>query len=299
MLPAPRNGFAANDDDGAGRGGGGSGGADDALWDGFWRVVALDGWGGTRFRRVAAESGVPLAALRARFTVPRDAVVAYGRRVDRIVLAGTVPAAPGEAVRDRLFDLLMRRFDALRPHRAGVLRLRDHLTRDPLLAALLYPSLLASMAWTLEAAEVDLSGLSGAARAHGLVAVWLDASRAWAEDESEDLGPTMAALDRALDRAERVARTVGLSDGDASEAAAALASPILDGSASGTPPADPFGDVPPAGPEAGGYDGGASAGVTPLDLATPPLPPTPLAANEGEPGDDEGGGGSDAKPPTA
>jgi ubiquinone biosynthesis protein COQ9 len=36
------------------------------------------------------------------------------------------------------------------------------------------------------------------------------AVRSWAEDESEDLGTTMAALDRVLDRAEQVARTLRL-----------------------------------------------------------------------------------------
>jgi len=53
----------------------------------------------------------------------------------------------------------------------------------------------------------------------GLVGVWLAAVHAWAEDESEDLGPTMAALDRALDRAEQIARTFRLLPGGAPEAA--------------------------------------------------------------------------------
>ena len=53
---------------------------------------------------------------------------------------------------------------------------------------------------------------------HGLAGVWLDAGRAWAADDTVDLGPTMSALDRALDRAEQVARTLRLDDGDLSAA---------------------------------------------------------------------------------
>jgi hypothetical protein len=40
----------------------------------------------------------------------------------------------------------------------------------------------------------------------------------WSGDISEELGPTMAALDRALERAEQAARSFGLADGDLASA---------------------------------------------------------------------------------
>ena len=58
----------------------------------------------------------------------------------------------------------------------------------------------------------------GLMRVQGLAGVWLAASRSWADDNSLDLGPTMAALDKALDRAEQIARTLRLDDGDLSAA---------------------------------------------------------------------------------
>jgi len=70
------------------------------------------------------------------------------------------------------------------------------------------------MAWMLEAAGLGAGGLAGLARAKGLTAVWLATIRAWADDDSVDLGPTMAALDRALDRAEQVARALRLDPGE-------------------------------------------------------------------------------------
>jgi hypothetical protein len=78
---------------------------------------------------------------------------------------------------------------------------------------LLLAELPRSMAWMLEAAELDGSGLAGLARRKGLTAVWLATLRAWARDDTRDLGPTMAALDRALDRAEQVARSLRLDPG--------------------------------------------------------------------------------------
>ncbi|MEE3092498.1 MAG: TetR family transcriptional regulator, partial [Pseudomonadota bacterium] len=45
----------------------------------------------------------------------------------------------------------------------------------------------------------------GLLRAKGLLAVWLITERVWLGDDSPDLGPTMAALDRNLRRAEKFA----------------------------------------------------------------------------------------------
>jgi hypothetical protein len=187
-----------------------------ALLDAFWRVVARHGWHGTTFARIAEESGESLSDLRGRYATPVDLLRAYHRMVDQSVLEGTVPGQAGfGTARDRVFDLLMRRFDALAPHREGVLRLQNDLKRDPLSALLLSPLLMASMAWTLEGAGVSTAGISGALRVQGLTGVWLSAARAWESDDSMDLGPTMAALDRALDRAEKVASTLRLTETEA------------------------------------------------------------------------------------
>lgn len=182
---------------------------DEALITALWRVIAAHGWPGLTMGRLAAEAGLPLATLRDRFPSRLDALVLHGRLIDRAVLDGTIPGQGG-AARDRLFDVLMRRLDAMQPHRAGLLRFLADMRRDPGLAMLLGPHLALSMRWMLDAAEIGGRGAQRRALALGLAGVWLAAVRAWAEDESEDLGHTMAALDRALDRAEQIARTIRL-----------------------------------------------------------------------------------------
>ncbi len=57
----------------------------------------------------------------------------------------------------------------------------------------------------LQAAGVSTAGLRGELRVRGLVAVWLWAMRAFDQDATEDLAPTMAALDTALQRAHAAA----------------------------------------------------------------------------------------------
>ena len=52
------------------------------------------------------------------------------------------------------------------------------------------------------------SGLRGALRIQGLVAVWAWTLRTFERDESEDLSATMAALDTALGRAHEIAHWI-------------------------------------------------------------------------------------------
>jgi AcrR family transcriptional regulator len=177
---------------------------------GLWQVVALRGWPGLTLARLVAASGVPAATLRARCPTPGHLLGLHALVVDQAVLAGTVPGQGGTA-RDRVFDVLMRRIDAMQPHRAGLLRLAEDAQRDPLLALTAAATLPRSMAWMLEAAELSAPcRLVAAARVQALTVVWLATLRAWRQDASGDLGATMAALDRALDRAEQVARSLGL-----------------------------------------------------------------------------------------
>jgi AcrR family transcriptional regulator len=186
---------------------------DDILIAALWRVVAAHGWQGLTMRRLAAESGLTLPALRERFPSRLDLLLLHGRVTDRVVLAGTI-AGQGGLARDRLFDVLMRRLDAMQPHRAGILRFLHDMRRDPGLAALLAPHLAVSMRWMLDAAEVEADAGLRRVLALGLVGVWIGTVRAWAEDESEDLGHSMAALDRLLDRAGQVARSLRLLPAD-------------------------------------------------------------------------------------
>jgi hypothetical protein len=134
-------------------------------------------------------------------------VAAFMARIDAEVLAGTPNRSdPEETARDRLFDVMMRRYDALRPHRAALGAIRRAGTRDPMLALALGPALRRSMAAMLEAASVPSDGLSGALRQNGLIAIHYAVSRIFDRDETADLSKTMAALDNRLKMAERWAQ---------------------------------------------------------------------------------------------
>lgn len=172
------------------------------------KLAAREGWRRVTLAAIAAEAKLPLATLYAHFGSKPAIVRAIIRRTDERVLAGGAAAA-AEPVHDRLFDVLMRRFDALSPDKAGIAAIARDACGGPAGALGLACTFCVSMAWMLEAAGVSSAGLAGALRAQGLALVYASAFRAWLNDDSADMAKTMAALDRGLRRAERACALAG------------------------------------------------------------------------------------------
>ena len=179
---------------------------DDGLITGAFTLAARDGWALVSVAGAAREAGLALDEARVRFPGRGAILLKLGQMADSHALAD---AMDGGDTRERLFDLIMRRFDVLQQHRDGVLALLRALPGHPAEGLLLAAATRASMGWMLEAAGVPASGIGGLLRVHGLGAVWLYAVRAWQKDESPDLSGTMAALDRGLERAEQAAGWLG------------------------------------------------------------------------------------------
>ena len=179
---------------------------DKALITAAFDQAATTGWCRLSIVEAARAANLPLDEARARFPGPMAVLMRFGVMADAAALAdaGTEPL-----LRDRLFDLLMRRFDVLQQHRPGMLALMRYLPANPLLSLALGAATLRSMGWMLEAAGMPATGIQGRLHAHGLTGVWFYALRAWKSDDSADLAGTMAALDKALDQAERLSGMVG------------------------------------------------------------------------------------------
>jgi AcrR family transcriptional regulator len=172
--------------------------------DAFLALIAEKGMANVSLREIATAAGLGVAELYTLFPDKVALASAFMARIDAEVLEGIEPSLdPDETARDRLFDIMMRRYDALRPHRAALRAIRRAATRDPFLAISLGPALRRSMAAMLEAAAIPSDGFSGAARQNGLLAVHYAVSRVFDKDESQDLSATMAALDRRLKMAEK------------------------------------------------------------------------------------------------
>lgn len=181
--------------------------ANEAALDAFVKLIAEKGFANVALRDVAEAAGLGFAELYKVYPNKVALVAAFMAKIDAEVLAGTpTHSDPEETARDRLFDAMMRRYDALRPYRGALVAIRQAGLRDPMLALAIGPALRRSMAAMLEAASVPSEGLSGALRQNGLLAIHVAVSRVYDKDETSDLSKTMAALDSRLKAAERWAQ---------------------------------------------------------------------------------------------
>jgi AcrR family transcriptional regulator len=174
----------------------------DRIIDAALARIAAGGWRRLSLASVAGEAGVPILRVYREFGSKQAILCAFLERIDAAVLAEPPAVEADEHPRDRVFDLLMRRFDALRPHKPVLAALHRELPGDPIAALCLGARLSRSMRWMLDAADIATSGLSGALAVRLADAAYLSAMRVWQRDDSSDLAPTMAALDNRLRRIE-------------------------------------------------------------------------------------------------
>ena len=157
-------------------------------------LAAAKGWRNLGMGEIARAANVSLGEAFAEFRTKPGLLAGFTRQVSETVLAG------GEAegtTREKLFELLMRRFDALKGHRPALKAILRGSVGDPLALCGL-PAGLNAMAWMLEGAGISAAGWRGHAQCLALAGAYAATFRVFLDDDSEDLAKTMAALDRRL-----------------------------------------------------------------------------------------------------
>ena len=175
----------------------------DAVISAAFDLAAERGWRSLSLADIAERAAVPLPDLVERFPTKARVLGAYVDGIDSRMLAGGYD--PREVTRDRLFDVMMRRFEAMAPDRRALGVILRESGDDPILLLCGLRRFVRSMALTLEAAGLSSSGVGGVVRLKGLTAIYLSTLRTFLDDDTPDLTRTMAALDKALLRAEGLA----------------------------------------------------------------------------------------------
>ena len=113
-----------------------------------------------------------------------------------------------DAPRDRLFDVLITRFEIMQPYKPAIRRIRDDLGRSFGEALAQLRPALKSQYWMLAAAGINGEGGRGLLRVQGLLAIYARVFPVWLDDDDPGLARTMAALDRRLRRGESILRGI-------------------------------------------------------------------------------------------
>ena len=167
------------------------------------RLAEAKPWREVTLLDIARGAGLTLTELRAQVGSKTDILADLTRIVDdELMTRMSLRNAADSSTRDRLFDVVMTRFDLLQPHKPALKSILADAAR--LQAALPIGPALASQAWMLAAAGIGAEGPIGAARVAGLAAAYGAALRLWLDDDEPGQARTMAALDKRLRSGERL-----------------------------------------------------------------------------------------------
>jgi ubiquinone biosynthesis protein COQ9 len=169
-----------------------------------FRLAETRPWGDITLLDIADAANVRLTDLKAVTSTKSDLIAAFMTAVDDAVVQAAPKRDATQPVRDRLFEVIMGRFDLLAPYKVALQSMTAATRFDPQLIQPFY----ASQHWMLQAAGVDTEGAHGAVRMLGLGSLYAAVFQVWLADEDPGMAATMAALDRRLRRGEQTLTTI-------------------------------------------------------------------------------------------
>ncbi len=159
-------------------------------------------WPDISMTEIARAAKVSLAQMRGEFSGKSAILKAFMAQIDQVVLDQAAEDVVDENPRDRLFDIIMLRFEALEPYKAALNNIIPSLRCHPAMALELSGAILRSAKWMLIAAGLETHGSAAFVRTRGLALVFGKTMEVWLGDEDAGMAKTMAELDKQLRRGE-------------------------------------------------------------------------------------------------
>ncbi len=167
------------------------------ICDAALKLSASHHWQTLTLQQISKTAKVPLTETKKIFTNKADILPEIVHQIDdEVVRIGKINAR--NSPHDRLFEVMMARFDILQSHREGVLAIFAATKRSPPLALPILQAQWQSMPKMLKLAHLVPKGIPSSAMCFGLLAIYQLTLCVWLKDGTVDMSKTMAVLDRRL-----------------------------------------------------------------------------------------------------
>lgn len=172
-----------------------------ALGEAALALCAEKSWVDVGLLSLCQEAGQSLSAC-AEAGITRFSVAEYlDQKLDRAMLEAVADIEAEAPSRDRLFDVIMARFDAMQDQRAAWVSILEADAQEPAASFARAARRLRTAAWALEAIGISTDSLKATARVMGLARRLRKIEALWLKDDA-DLSKTMAGLDQTLRESE-------------------------------------------------------------------------------------------------
>jgi len=168
------------------------------------KLAARHAWDDLTLAQIAKTAKLTLPQVRKHFSDTHSIIPAIVRLIDDETAKAVGKVDPRDSAHDRLFEILMARFDALQSHRAGILSIAKACRGSPQRAHAVLKAQRESMQKMFQLAHLETGGAHRIVHQMGLYILYLLVLFRWQQDRTKDMAPTMATLDRALKLAESI-----------------------------------------------------------------------------------------------
>lgn len=174
----------------------------DYLIEEAFKLIPLLGWHSFTVVQLAKNLDLSLAQIYSIFPDKISVLVSFFEKIDMKILSQINKEDFNEPRRERIFELLMSRFEALNPYKKALRSIGNGILSDPITALKLMPKLLHTLRWMLEASGYDVQGLKGHIKINTFAFLYIGVIAEWMDNDAVDQTKIMALLDKMIIRLE-------------------------------------------------------------------------------------------------
>jgi AcrR family transcriptional regulator len=163
-------------------------------------------WHEISMAAIAEQAGLSLPMLMRHAPSKASILQDFARDIDEAMLRVFEKHPPEGEAHDRLFDVMLKRLEILKPYQAVIASVMKSRRANAAELPRLLQSVMDSVGWMVAAARAEHEPAWQSLGRLGLVRAYLRALSVWTRDKDPGLAPTMAALDRALRDVERFSK---------------------------------------------------------------------------------------------
>jgi AcrR family transcriptional regulator len=156
--------------------------------------LAAKDWGKLSLEQIAKACGCSVIDLKKHFKTKEDILSAFSDIVTQRAAKQAGKEAQQGPLHDRLFAVLMARFDIMQKYRPGLVQILKHKNTLWSLLPVIGKNMQEALRLVLDRKSQKLAGVGSVP----LTLLYVDMLRVWEADKSDDLAKTMAALDKRL-----------------------------------------------------------------------------------------------------
>jgi AcrR family transcriptional regulator len=183
-------------------------GSEKKICDAALKLATSQSWDKVTLEQIAKAAKVPLPQLQKIFADTNAILPTIIRLIDAETADSVGKPNAKAPPRDRLFEVMMARFDVLQAHRKAITGIMAAARRNPRMLRYVAPAQWQSMRHMLALAGIKPGDGKEPIVVAGLLAIYGLTLCAWRKDDSIDMARTMAMLDRCLRHAGRISEMI-------------------------------------------------------------------------------------------